>query len=397
MTNVRLFRLIRLLLRVALVALLLAPVSCGARDAHPAAIPQRSPGELFTEPAPLATYPMLQQFTDRAVKIRYGSTSGADGSPTIVSGVLFVPKGVAPEGGWPIASIGHPTAGLNSDCAPSGYPGLMGNAGTIAQFLIFGYVVVMSDYQGLGTPGPHRYLDPTTAGNNVIDAVRAARSVVPEASNAWVGYGISQGAQAVWAANEEAASYGQGLRLVGTMSIAPVTDLRPLVDAMQAGTLTVEQKVLMPMVLEGLQVRHPDLELDDFLHGAMAQSIDVFLGCAGENSSLRGIIAQSAPAADFKPSSAQAADQLRTWLASDALPRRQASAPMFIGYGDADPVVLPQWTVDAVQRACALGDVIDVQLALGQGHGILDLGSKPVDWITGRFDGSPAPDSCTPA
>ncbi|BBZ27692.1 putative lipase [Mycolicibacterium madagascariense] len=349
------------------------------------------------EPIPLATYSVVQQVADRAVKIRYGSTSGIDGSPTTVSGVLFVPKGTAPQGGWPIASIGHPTVGLDSECAPSSYPGLMGNAGTIAQFLTFGYVVVMTDYQGLGTPGPHPYLDPTTEANDVIDAVRAARAVVPETSDTWVGYGVSQGGQAVWAANEEAAEYGRGLRLVGTMSIAPATDLRPLVDAMQAGTLTVEQKVLVPMVLKGLQVRHPELDLDDYLHGVMARSVDAFIGCEGENSSQRGIIAQGAPASDFMPSSPQAADRLRQWFGADVLPRRPASAPMLVGYGDADPIVLPQWTATAVARACALGDVIDAHVAPGQGHGTLDLGSALFDWVSGRVAGTPPPNTCPPA
>jgi hypothetical protein len=379
-------------------AVVSAPLACAPGDGHsPGTEPKHSRGELVTEPTALATYPVLQKVTDRAVRIRYGSTSGTDGSATTVSGVLFVPKGSPPAGGWPIASIGHPTAGLDSDCAPSAYPGLMGTAGTIAQFLTFGYVVVMSDYQGLGTPGPHPYLDPTTEANNVIDAVRAARAVVPEASNAWIGYGVSQGGQAIWAANEEAAQYGGGLRLVGTMSIAPVTDLRPLVDAMQAGTLTVEQKVLMPMVLKGMQVRHPDLKLDDYLHGAMARNFAMFVGCEGDESSLRGIIAQAAPASDFMPSTPQAAEKLRQWFGSDALPRRQSSAPMLVGYGDVDPIVLPHWTADAVQRACGYGDVIDVHVAPGQGHGTLNLGSTPFDWVKGRFDGSPPPNSCAPA
>ena len=395
MTNARLRRLLGCL---SVAALLSAQVACSSDDGgqRPAEA-RHSPGELVTDPTPLATYPVLQQISERALRIRYGSSSGTDGSATTVSGVLFVPKGTPPEGGWPIASIGHPTAGLDSDCAPSAYPGLMGSAGTIAQFLTFGYLVVMSDYQGLGTPGPHPYLDPTTEANNVIDAVRAARAVVPEASDAWVGYGVSQGGQAIWAANEEADRYGRGLRLVGTMSIAPVTDLRPLVDAMQTGTLTVEQRVLIPMVLKGMKVRHPELDVDDYLHGAMARSIDVFVGCEGDNSSLRGIIAQAAPATDFMPSTPQAADQLKQWFASDALPRSQSSAPMLVGYGDADPIVLPQWTAAAIQRACGLGDVIDVQIAPGQGHGTLDLGSTPVDWIKDRFDGSPAPNSCAPA
>jgi hypothetical protein len=381
---------------VAMAVLLSASLlACGASDVAPQSVSTSlAPGGLLGEPTSLATYPALQQVAQRAVKIRYRSTSGIDGSATTVSGVLFVPKGNPPPGGWRIASIGHPTAGLGSECAPSAYPGLMGNAGTIAQFLTYGYLVVMSDLQGLGTPGPSQYLQPITAANNVIDAVRAAREAVPEASDAWIAYGVSQGGQAAWAANEEAEKYGHGLRLMGTISIAPVTDLRPLVDAMANGTLTIEQKVILPMVLKGLQLRHPDLDLDDYLHGVMARSIDVFLGCEGNNSSVRGIIAQSAPNSDFTPASPQAADRLRQWFGAEALPRHRSSAAMMVAYGDADRTVLPEWTADAVQRGCSAGDVIDVQIAPGQGHGTLDLGSAPLDWVSGRFDGTAPPDSC---
>lgn len=372
-------------------------VACGVEDRpQPSTIAARAPGELLAEATPLVTSPALQQIAERVVKIRYRSTSGIDGSATTVSGILLQPKGSPPDGGWPIASIAHPTVGLESNCAPSAYPGLMGNTGTIARFLTAGYVVVMSDYQGLGTPGPHPYLEPTTAANNVIDAVRAAREVVSDTSDTWIGYGESQGGQAVWAANEQAVEYGQGLRLRGTISIAPVTDLRPLVDAMQAGTLTIDQRVLIPMVLKGLQTRHPNLDLDDYLHGAMARSIDLFLGCAGDNSSQMGIVAGAAPATDFMPSSDEAADELRDWLGAEALPRRRASTAMLVGYGDADRVVLPQWTATAITRACALGDVIDVQIAPGQGHGTLDLGSTPDDWLSGRLAGAPPPNSCLP-
>jgi hypothetical protein len=385
----------RLLACITLSVLLSVVPACGSGVAPPPSTPTSlAPGALLLEPTSLATLPALQQLAQRAVKIRYRSTSGLDGSATTVSGVLFVPKGIPPAGGWPIASIGHPTVGLGTECAPSAYPGLMGNAGTIAQFLTFGYVVVMSDFQGLGTPGPHPYLEPTTAANNVIDAVRAAREAVPEASDSWIGYGVSQGGQAVWAANEEAEKYGKGLRLVGTISIAPVTDLRPLVDAMQNGTLTIAQKVILPMVLKGLQLRHPALNLDDYLHGVVVRSINVFLGCEGDDSSVRGIIAEGAPASDFTPTTPRAADQLREWFGAEALPRGGSSAAMMVGYGDADKVVLPQWTAEAIQRGCSAGEVIDAQVAPGQGHGILDLGSAPQDWTRGRFEGTAPPNSC---
>jgi hypothetical protein len=353
-------------------------------------------GQLVGAPVDFTGYASLQSLVAKSVRVRYRSTSGIDGSQTTVSGVVLVPKGAPPEGGWPIAAIGHPTAGVNTTCAPSAYPGLMGTMTAVIPFLTYGYVVAMSDYQGLGTPGPHPYLDPKTEAYNVMDSVRAAREVAPEASSSWVSYGVSQGGQAVWAANEMAPQYASDLRLLGSISIAAPTDLRPMVDAMVAGTLTTQQKVVLPLLLEGLRALHPELNIDDYLHGVMRSRMDVFLACAGDGESLKGSVAESAPASDTMPVDAAAADRLRNWLGEIALPQQPASAPMLVAYGDQDETVLPAWTEAAIAKACGLGDVIDAQVAKGQGHGTLDIDGVTAQWVTDRLAGAPAPNSCPP-
>jgi hypothetical protein len=379
----------------AAIALVLSGCS-GPEPAPPTTAADSPPGRLVDAPVDFSGYPVLQTLVQKSVRVRYRSTSGVDGSGTTVSGVVLVPKGEPPPGGWPVAAIGHPTAGVATSCAPSAYPGLMGSLPAVIPFLTYGYVVAMSDYQGLGTPGPHPYLDPKTAGYNVIDSVRAARDVVPDTSGAWVSYGVSQGGQAVWAANEMAPEYGADLRLLGSISVAPATDLRPLVDSMVAGTLTTAQKVVLPLVLEGVRTLHPELNLDDYLHGVMRSRLDVFLACAGDGEGLKATVAESAPAGDTAPVDATAADRLRNWLGDMALPRQPASAPMLVAYGDADETVLPAWTEASITAACGMGDVVDAQVAQGQGHGMLDLGGLPAAWVTDRLAGLPAPNTCPP-
>jgi hypothetical protein len=382
-----------------LLVLALLVGACGSRSAPTSAppAPTGTNGALQSNPTDLPLLPALQGLAQRAVKVRYKSTSGIDGSATTVSGIVLVPKGQPPEGGWRIASLGHPTAGMDSTCAPSSYPGLMGNAGTIAAYLTYGYVVAMTDYQGLGTAGPHPYLEPKTAAYNVIDAVRAAKALVPQASSQWVSYGVSQGGQAVWEANEIAPDYGTDLDLVGTIAVSPPADLRPMVDAMQNDSLTLEQKALLPAILRGVQIAHPDVHLEDYLHGTMLTRLDSFLGCEGENSELRTLIVQSAPDGDFQPSSPQAADRLRQIFGDIALPARQASAPMMVAYGDADQTVLPEWTAAAIARACQLGDAIETVVVPGGAHGVLNLGSRPVEFTQARFAGLPPNNTCPPA
>lgn len=355
-----------------------------------------TPGMLTAEPAQFQGDRALSSSARQSLRIQYRSTSGIDGSATTVSGVVFVPKGEAPQTGWPIASIGHPTSGIGSDCAPSANADLLGTSDTVASFLDRGFVVVMTDYQGLGTPGPHPFLEPKTAAYNVIDAVRAARQAVPHTSDSWIGYGFSQGGHAVWAANEMASEYGRGLNLLGSVSLAPPADLRPVVDAMLSKSLTVEQIILLPLLLRGLQTVHPDLDLNDYLHGVMADNLDVFLTCSDVNAGLKQSLAESASPEDVMPSSPEATLRLRHWLGDFSLPSRRASAPMLLGFGDADPVVSPEWTYRAVQQACSLNDILDVHVEAGQGHAV-DIGGVAADWIRGRQQNAPAPDSCPAA
>lgn len=291
-------------------------------------------------------------------------------------------------------SIGHSTAGTSSRCAPSANIGLLGNLPTIIPFLANGYVVVMSDFQGLGTPGPHPYLEPTTAGYNIIDAVRAAREAVPDTSDTWLGYGVSQGGQAVWSANEMSDTYGDGLQMLGSISVSPATDLTPFADAMENGTLTDEQITVLPLLLQGLQVAHPDLVTDDYLHGILADRAEVYTACQGEKAGLQAKIAESVTADDYRPVDAEAAERFREALTDFSLPTVQAPRPMLVAYGDQDELILPEWTRAAVGEACGLGDTVELVTVPGQGHGILNIGSTTQDWVNGRVAGTPAPTTC---
>ncbi|MGW5267113.1 lipase family protein [Rhodococcus sp. NPDC003994] len=352
------------------------------------------PGELLEPPEDFVGYAALDDLTSAAVTVRYRSTSARDGSPTAVTGVVFVPNGIPPAGGWPVVAVGHATSGTASRCAPSTHTGLLGSLPTVLPFLANGYLVTMTDYEGLGTSDEHPYLDARTAGYNVLDSVRAARAVTGDAGARWVGYGVSQGGQAVWAANEAAANYAGELSLLGTISASPATDLSPIVDEMTEGTLTEEQIVVLPSLIRGLQVVHPDLVRSDYLRGQLADRADVFAACEGENTALQADIAARTTPADYAPVDDAAADRLRDWLRQARVPTSAASAPMFVGYGEEDRLTLPQWTIDAAREACELGSTVLLRGAPGQGHGILDFGAAPAEWLRDRYAGAPAPSSC---
>ena len=143
----------------------------------------------------------------------YNSISGVTGESTKVTGALFVPGDPAPAEGHHVVAYAHGTVGITPGCAPTESSELAGDAGAVSFLLQQGYAVVYTDYQGLSSSvdsPPHPYLEPRTAGFNVIDSIRGARNLDPSLSTRWVAAGTSQGGHAAWAANEYNDLYGDG-------------------------------------------------------------------------------------------------------------------------------------------------------------------------------------------
>ena len=76
----------------------------------------------------------------------------------------FAPRGNPPAGGWPVVSLAHGTTGVEPGCGPATEPSLGGYLPTVRAFLEEGYAVAFTDYEGLGRPGIHPYLEPRTVG-----------------------------------------------------------------------------------------------------------------------------------------------------------------------------------------------------------------------------------------
>jgi len=338
----------------------------------------------------------LMRVTDVAARISYLSTSGIDGSVQTVTGSVFEPVGHAPDGGWQVVVFGHGSSGIESECAPSLSPSLDAGVDSVLALLAMGFVVVLPDYQGLGTHGGyHPYLDATTEGYNMIDAARAAHKLLPNISDKWVALGVSQGGQAAWAANELNAKYTSAdLNLVGSVSISPAADIGGLVDLAMAGTLTPLQSIALTAILATLKKEHPELNLDDYRRGSAQKNWTLLTGCVADNPDKRLEVARGLSPEDLRPASPAAADQLRTYLDQmSGLPKSPASAPMLVVHGDQDPLIPVAWVESAVKRACDMGDNILSFVAIGHGHGDFDSGVA-VEWVQKRFAGAPAESSC---
>jgi pimeloyl-ACP methyl ester carboxylesterase len=357
---------------------------------------RNGPGSLVSA----MTMPGLAASSDglhlQAARVVYRSTSGDDGAPTVVSGSVFVPLGSPPPGGWPVVAFGHGTTGIDEECAPSKSDSLMGMSGVVAGLIAKGFASVMPDYEGLGTPGAHPYTDGRTAGLNMIDAVRALRSTFKNVSTRWAALGHSQGGAAAWAADERAREYAPELDLVGAVALAPAADVTKLVDKAQAGTLTSDQALAFVLVIESLTRRFPDLNRDDYRHGAARRSWDALTACAGPLVDRRAQAAVGLVPADVAPNSTVAAARMRQQLQRWALPQGKLSAPLYVVYGSLDTLIDAQWTTDAIARACSLGGPIVWDLQPGKGHGDIDFGPALL-WIVDRFAGKPVTNECPSA
>ena len=109
------------------------------------------PGDLLRQ-EPANDYAILK--SAGAVRILYHSLS-ADGKDVATSGVVLVPGGDAPAGGWPVIAWAHGTSGVARQCAPSLQKDMEYGEEGLMPMVRAGFAVVASDYHGLGTDGPH--------------------------------------------------------------------------------------------------------------------------------------------------------------------------------------------------------------------------------------------------
>ncbi|MBF6078323.1 alpha/beta hydrolase family protein [Nocardia beijingensis] len=151
------------------------------------------------------------------------TTTDQRGAVAQASGALYLPKGLPPEGGWPLVVWAHGTAGIGDACAPSRRPQSERNTTYFDQILDHGYAVLAPDYQGLGTSGQFSYYNANVEGMSIVDAVAAMRATPIPLSRRWVVVGQSEGAHAAMSA---AALYAEKGGSAPGLSGVVVTGLR---------------------------------------------------------------------------------------------------------------------------------------------------------------------------
>ncbi|PZF80545.1 lipase family protein [Jiangella anatolica] len=356
---------------VAIVALTAGPAdgraaaAADGRAAEPAAAGAHRPGRLVSA-GPLPEHLRLPGAAT-AHRITYTST-GFDGEPAVVAGAVFVPDGPPPHRGWPVISWAHGTVGVADVCAQSVAGRSARDVDYLSAWLRAGYAVVATEYEGLGTPGPHPYLHGRSEAYGVIDIVRAARSADPSLGRTWLAVGQSQGAQAVLFAGAIARSRAPELNYRGAIATAPPSQWRTTVAAVRPFDPTTPAIPNILLVLESLRATHPDLiEPADHLTPAGRE----LFARVQEELCFRPLAETIAGRTSAELFAVDAAEQelLTRLLEQDAdIPIVAHRQPVFIAQGTADTVVYPPASRTTADQLSAAGTDVTFRWYPGADH-----------------------------
>jgi pimeloyl-ACP methyl ester carboxylesterase len=194
---------------------------------------------------------------------------GVRGKPVAVSGLVSIPRGKAPKGGFPVVSWAHGTTAIADQAAPT----LLDGAATdyirkplLEAWVRKRYAVVQTDYEGLGTPGVHPYLIGRSEGRSVLDIVRAAHRLDPRVGRKLAIAGHSQGGHAALFATALAPSWTPELKLRATVAFAPASRLEEQIPAIRYFNSTGSPLTLfVVLIAAGLDAGYPSLHVKSFL------------------------------------------------------------------------------------------------------------------------------------
>jgi pimeloyl-ACP methyl ester carboxylesterase len=370
----------------------------------------------------------------QAWRIAYIS-SDVNERQTISTALVLAPTGKAPAGGRPIVAWAHGTTGTAQSCGPSQvlnpavslnqYFLVNGNSWTdyglpnVDTFIKEGYVVVGTDYQGLGAGGRHQYVVSATQGRDAINSARAVGSM-PEigAGKKAVVYGWSQGGGTTIAAAslpEYIAKKGtasDGIEFVGFVAMAPpdvavmaggkVLDQaganKMLGDLIQGFSGNIFNFTHFAMNIWGTQAAFPKLKLTDIFTDEGARVLDeIFLNkCIHVASDTLNFGYANSYKTLLRDKPGNPLEWAKAFIQGSVMPVKPV-APVVIYWGTKDTVVPPVMGELYQKQMCALGGNVErIQLAGEQTHFSTPTAASPLymSWIKDRITGKPLAHTC---
>lgn len=348
----------------------------------PDPLPEGEPGQL------IRVMDVEEAATDstRTVRVMYHSRDAVD-RDRAVTGTITYPTTEAPEGGWPVISTAHGTAGLASRCAPS-------RGGAPAPGFGVEGVHVATDFIGLGPIGEtHSYLSKLSEGRSVIDAVRAAR-LLPEANagDRWLAAGHSQGGHGALSAHELGASYAPELELLGTISLSPAA----VFDQVYGDADRLVTDIVTAMGLVGAASEHAEVDPAEYFAPEALEAAEVMADACLDDI-ITAFVQLGLPTLfDHDPRTTEPAASI---IRASDVGRTAVDAPLFLVSGTADALVAIDRVRELFDRLCDAGQVTELLVVEGIDHGgiIGETAERTTAWLEARLAGEEPVDSCAEA
>ncbi|KAL8705708.1 MAG: hypothetical protein Q9201_001183 [Fulgogasparrea decipioides] len=282
----------------------------------------------------------------------------------------------------------HGTSGVTAECAPSNIQNLWHHFQAPYNLALQGFVVVATDYAGLGisedasgNPTVHEYGNGPAQANDLFYSIFAARQAFPRLSTDFVVIGSSQGGGAAWAFAQKLVEEPLEGHL-GTISLSPLTNLL---------SLPLSEEIIPLLILyltPALQARYPDFHPDQVLTPEGLQALRTLHDLKGCNT----IAFQISTSTTLKPGW-QNNTYFRDFAESTINGGKEISGPMLVIQGGADPVVYPPSVDTAVNITMENfpGSEIEYHLLPGVTHAPTMYAGQPIyiDWIKARFAKAP--------
>lgn len=330
----------------------------------------------------------------KAYRILYRST-GLNGEPIPVTAAVVYPDTPSPPGGRPVVAWAHPTTGVASHCAPTLLPLIRGSVQGLDEMIARGFIVVATDYAGLGADSEHPYLIGTSEARAVLDSVRAVRQMRDAgARREFAVWGHSQGGHAALFTGEFATSYAPELKLVGVAAAAPATYLAKLFKADQADG---SGNALTAMTLISWS-RVFGLPLGDLVVASRMRDVRrVANDCIETIPQFVQEMEDAQPLGrGFLKADPTALPRWRALMDENTTGQRPQPAPVFIAQGTADTTVPPWITRRFRADLCRQGASVTYVEYSGVTHAFIarDSAYDAVSWMQDRFQKKPPRSNC---
>jgi pimeloyl-ACP methyl ester carboxylesterase len=325
-----------------------------------------------------------------AIRILYHSLS-SEGAQVATSAVVLVPPGPAPAGGWPVIAWAHGTSGVARMCAPSLQKDMEYGEEGLMPMVRAGFAVVATDYHGLGTVGPHEYVNKIAQGRDVIYSVPAARAAVPSLGSRWVVIGHSQGGLAAWSVAEMEAKLHDPDYL-GAVSVAGAGDLKAILTGM--GDPGSDAAFYMTYMAYAIHVLSPEFKPSDMLEGAALARYEnaTTKGCWNyAYASFLGL-----PSGKIVKPGWDETAAAEKFFKIDELGMAPITGPMLVIAGEGDQTVPIASMRGTVQKACRNGIALTFRSYPGLDHDPTMDQSTPdqLAWVRDRFAGKASTGNC---